>query len=594
MIVPMKKALLLCLMHDRVNALEKLRELGVMHVETETLADTEDRSELQMLLSGIERAATVLESRKGEHDKPKDALTPKQTYRKVADLLDEMGRIDKDMEVMRRSHEALSPWGDFSNKLMQELADKGVNVYCCEGMEEVFDKLATQSDLTVIEIDREHGTVRFVVVTEKQMTAEELPLAVLPKDRRLRDIDGHMVKLKRRLGQINTELDKLAAHAHQLERFELEIRERLEFLTTRDSMQSHEQIASIRGFVPAKEEERLTAAAEQHGWALLLEEPAPDDRVPTLITIPKAFRFIQPLFEFLGISPGYNEIDASVGVMFFFVIYFGMIVGDAGYGSIFMLITLIARAKLRGDKYKLPLRLMGVLSASTMIWGGLSGNWFGLSAPGIEWLSGPAKNRNIQFFCFLLAVAQLSLGHIWRAILAGNIRKILGQTGWIIILWMNFFLTLELVVDRTGQFPGFMLPLYGAGAFLVATCDVNWRDPSEVFNLPFSFINSFVDMLSYIRLFAVGMAGFYIASSFNGMFASLLEAGSGAWIILAVVLGLVVILFGHLLNIALCMMGVLVHGVRLNTLEFSNHIGLTWSGTEFKPFKKNIISNKEK
>ncbi|MCP3967639.1 MAG: hypothetical protein GY750_12160 [Lentisphaerae bacterium] len=594
MIVPMKKVLLLCLMHDRVNALQKLRGLGVMHVEVESLADTEDRSELQMLLSGIERAAIVLESRKSEHDKPRDELSPKATYKKVSVLLEEMGRIDKDMEAMRRSHEALCPWGDFSHKLMQELAGKGVHVYCCEAMETPYEELSKNADLTIMEIGRERGTVRFVVISDQEMSAEDLPLAVLPKDKRLRDVNDHMKKLQRRLKQINEELDYLASHAHQLEHYELEIKERLEFLTTRDSMQSHEDIASISGFVPVKEEERLTASAEKHGWALLLEDPGPDDRVPTLITIPKVFRFIQPLFEFLGISPGYNEIDASVGVMFFFVIYFGMIVGDAGYGSIFMLVTLIARAKLRGDKYKMPLRLLGVLSASTMIWGGLSGNWFGLSAPGIEWLTGAAKNRNIQFFCFLLAVAQLSMGHIWRAILAGKLRKILGQLGWVIILWMNFFLTLELVVDRTGQFPGFMLPLYGVGAFLVATCDVNWRDPSEAFNLPFSFINSFVDMLSYIRLFAVGMAGFYIASSFNGMFASLLESSSGAWVILAVVLGLVVILFGHCLNIALCMMGVLVHGVRLNTLEFSNHIGLTWSGTEFKPFKKNTISNKEK
>ena len=113
-------------------------------------------------------------------------------------------------------------------------------------------------------------------------------------------------------------------------------------------------------------------------------------------------------------------------------------------------------------------------------------------------------------------------------------------------------------------------------------CDVNWKNPGDIFQFPFSIINSFVDVLSYIRLFAVGMAGFYIANSFNGMGVGLWK--SSPWLLL---IGIGVILFGHLLNIGLCMLSVLVHGVRLNTLEFSNHAGLSWSGSDFKPFKNN-------
>ncbi|UKI33075.1 MAG: hypothetical protein L6W00_06145 [Lentisphaeria bacterium] len=114
---------------------------------------------------------------------------------------------------------------------------------------------------------------------------------------------------------------------------------------------------------------------------------------------------------------------------------------------------------------------------------------------------------------------------------------------------------------------------------LVICCDINWKNVADIFQFPFNIIGSFVDVLSYIRLFAVGMAGYYIAASFNGMGVSIWKASP-----YFLLFGVLVILFGHLLNLGLCALSVLVHGVRLNTLEFSNHVGLSWSGSNFKPF----------
>jgi V/A-type H+-transporting ATPase subunit I len=114
---------------------------------------------------------------------------------------------------------------------------------------------------------------------------------------------------------------------------------------------------------------------------------------------------------------------------------------------------------------------------------------------------------------------------------------------------------------------------------------VNWLDIGSVFEFPFAVVNSFVDLLSYIRIFAVALAGYYIAANFNSMGAGLAADNAILWIF-----GAVVIFLGHALNIALCMMSVLVHGVRLNTLEFSNHVGVTWTGIPYKPLassKKN-------
>ena len=112
-------------------------------------------------------------------------------------------------------------------------------------------------------------------------------------------------------------------------------------------------------------------------------------------------------------------------------------------------------------------------------------------------------------------------------------------------------------------------------------CGVRWNQVADLFQFPFNVVGSFTDVLSYIRLFAVGLAGACIATSFNGMAFDVCSVSP--WLLPA---GALVVIFGHLLNIGLAFLSVLVHAVRLNTLEFSNHVGLSWSGQAFQPFKK--------
>ena len=115
-----------------------------------------------------------------------------------------------------------------------------------------------------------------------------------------------------------------------------------------------------------------------------------------------------------------------------------------------------------------------------------------------------------------------------------------------------------------------------------------------VLNLPFSLIGSFVDVLSYIRLFAVGLSGVYVATCFNDMGKMVLNALPKEWFVVGLIGLILVALAGHILNILLGFMGVLVHAVRLNTLEFSNHADMQWSGFAFHPFaERNKINNNQ-
>ena len=226
------------------------------------------------------------------------------------------------------------------------------------------------------------------------------------------------------------------------------------------------------------------------------------------------------------------------------------------------------------------MRLSLVLAAATIIWGALSGSWFGCQLGGLRVLTDTkVKNASVQVFCFALALAQLSLGHLWKA-WRGSWRERLANLGWIMILCGNFMTAVKMIARPDWFQSALLFSFYVPGLLLVILFAVNWKNIANVFQFPFDIINSFTDVLSYIRLFAVGLSGAYIAGTFNDMAVDVAKASP--WLIIVAVICIVA---GHGLNLALGMMSVLVHAVRLNTLEFSNHTGLTWSGSAFKPFK---------
>ena len=159
----------------------------------------------------------------------------------------------------------------------------------------------------------------------------------------------------------------------------------------------------------------------------------------------------------------------------------------------------------------------------------------------------------------------------------------MAQLGWLLCCWLVFMLANNMVLGMA--LPGFAVPLFVAAAVLLVLFSVPpsrlKQDWISIPMLALNIVNSFTDVISYIRLFAVGMSGAAIAEAFNGMLSPLFGSFVGVFG------AAVILLFVHGLNIALALMGVAVHAVRLNTLEFSNGLDLQWSGYAFSPFSKN-------
>jgi len=597
MIVPMKKVTLIALHSDLEKTLDSLRKLGVMQVE---LADSfsADSAQTGEKLQQLNRILFSLEQLAADNGLPEARKLPAaeapDVVEKFTGLQEKENALVSYMIELRRKIETLAVWGDFDRELLDDLRDKGVDIRLCIGSSQEYAKAVQSSSIRCREISRAKGKVAFVIILQNESDAADFPVVHLDEKDDPRKLKKALKEAEKEYAVIQHEMLILSGRRRAVQAAAEEVAGVLEFSRVRDSIAEHGMIVALCGFVPAPEMDNLSSAAEKNGWGVLITDPAEDDEVPVLLKENKFTRIIKPLFDFLGIVPGYREIDISGAVLIFFTIFYAIIIGDAGYGIIFGLVSLFGlKAAKKSPKLLPPMRLLLILSIAATIWGALCGSWFGLSEipgtgikiPALEcfrdFSASSAKQANIQFFCFILAVLQLSTGRIWRVINERNWRAAGQHLGWMMIIWGNFFLTIRLIV-YPGDFPVYMYYLYAAGLLLVMSCGVNWKQASDVFQFPFDIIGSFTDVLSYIRLFAVGLAGACIAGSFNGMAFDLVKVS--AWLLPA---GIAVALIGHALNIVLALLSVLVHAVRLNTLEFSNHTGLSWSGQNFKPFKSN-------
>ena len=586
MIVPMKKVTLLVLKKYEVETIGKLKKLGVMHIENTTLKDSKDRTASTADLSAMEKIANTLMLYKGSYDHDKAVSefgSGEGVFERISAVLDENEKLNQKREELQRDIQSLTLWGNFRREDLDDLQRSGLYVYLCVAQDARLKAMQQSFENCVFEIiSAVRGQNAFVVISPDEIAAKELPLASLPRSKAsLPELKNELKKTVRAL-KINHQILLRGGKALPLmQKYMDSQKEKIEFMQARDSMKDYGEISVLQGFVPAPDMDELQKTAADSGWGLWAQDAdAAQDAVPTLLKTPKWVKMIKPLFDFLAISPGYDELDVSGAVMIFFTLFFGILIGDAGYGAIFFIISLTGFLKNKNNPAsKAVFKLVLMLSTAAIAWGAMTGNYFGVSFPGIPALTdAKVKDQNTQLVCFFLGFVQICVGHFWRAIINCKWRNVGAQLGWVLVMMGNFILVDKMLV-KPGAYPPIMIYFYAAGIALIAICEVDWKDAGSIFGFPSNIINSFVDLLSYIRLFAVGMASYYLAYSFNGMAQSVMASG-----VIGIIAGVVILFLGHSLNIALAILSVLVHGVRLNTLEFSNHVGLQWAGFAYKPF----------
>ena len=603
MIVPMKKITIISLANNNKNTIEELAKLGLMHISSAELKDSPDRAEVHKRIEIIQKAFSIISSLKIKNQQENSSIYSKKTASEIAEeiiaISEQIANYTKELSALNAKIEKNSIWGDFDPETVNELQKKSIYIYFCEQNK---NQIVTKSENTFIfNIAETKNRYYFLLVSLTKLDESKLPLSDIDLTTSLSNLINKKDALQKKISEMNSKLANFASAKDSLKKEILTLKEKYSLCEAIDAMKEHGILSAITGYIPSPELGKISDAAALNGWGIIIEDVSPDDKnVPTKIEVPKIFRIIRPVFEFIGIEPGYDEVDVSVCFFFFFSIFFAMIIGDAGYGVLFLLFAIFAKMRFKGIKeLSLPINLFIHLSICTIICGALCGSWFSIDSKylpeplrGLKSLSDSSiRDKTIQTFCFILAALHLSVGRLWRAfIIAG--RKSLGQIGWFAMIWMNFFLIKGLLVDGGNVNFSLVIPLFIFSFILLLLFYVDWKNIGDIFNFPFSLIGSFSDVLSYIRLYAVGLASYYLALNVNQIGGMLLDVQQSPFIsVLSFIFGILIIFLGHSLNIVLCLLGVLVHGVRLNALEFSNHMELQWKGIKYNPLKIKIENN---
>ncbi len=636
MIVPLKKVSLIIMGDKKSDTLKKLRKLGILHIES-LEGSGKKLEELKERVSLLESALFSVTEKKNKNIKKEniDAARAISVSEEVAALESEKKLCSAEKNALAAELDRVSAWGELDPEKLDVLAEKGIDISLYEMPIKEYENLG--EGVKTLTIVKTKSSVKFLLI--KSGLEEETEVIDSLKAYRFEMPATSTAELRRktedvnnRIKEINEKISSFAGCADGIKKAIKTCEKEIEFEVYATGM-ANENLSDVTvsyftGYVEEENLECLKKTAKENSWGLLVEEPTEADNVPTKLKNNRFVSLIYPLTDFLGTVPGYFEYDISGWFLGFILIFFGIIFGDGGYGLLISAVTGILIAKSLASKKKVPpaFLLVGLFGLSTILWGTVTCTWFGLSPEQIPvWLQklsipvisnvyadriwyppwtngeyGLTTAQNLQIFCFSLALVQLTVAHIKVAARNRKSIKILGDIGSIMQLVGIFYVVLSFVVNAQ-VFP-FGLVISGIpvgtaalimviAGFVMSFVFSNYNGSigksileslKNIVSVLLGVVNVFSDIVSYIRLWAVGLAGAAISATVNELASPLL--GNFLFMIIAIVL----LVFGHGLNMILNVLSVIVHGIRLNTLEFSSHLDMSWSGHKFKPFEEQI------
>ena len=613
MIEPMKKVAVLMSAASREPSLEDLRRLGVVHLHqppsppaplppagegSEQLRLEEKlgllRDALALVPTGSEIPPNPPFSKGGTE--PLSAQSAAEGLALAGELLalhHDWARDASELAALRRQREIQAVLGRFDPQDILTLREAGVFVRLYVGSRRDWK---TYSGYPGVErIAAKGSTVYLACVSRDEPDRLPLQEVALP-DFSLDELETRIAASEQALADRQARFEKLATQAPLLRASQLYFRNALRLAQARAESRGDEHVVWLQGFCPAARLAELNRRAVENGWGLVVDEPTDDDPVPTLLRNSRFAALFQPVTDFLRILPGYREFDTSGIFLIFFTLFFAMILGDAGYGLLLLAATFAASRRVPAIP-RPTLLLFYVLAAATVVWGALNGLWFGVpqlaELPGLRDLVIPALNAfavdnetTLIRLCLTLGAVHLTLAHLWAAWRRRSLQS-LADLGWMLVVWAAYVAALHVLTGdgdlrlaawlAAGGLAGVVLFGEQTGGSLASGVG------RGVLNLPLNLLNaisSFSDMVSYLRLFAIGLATKEVAVAFNRL---ALEVGFDS--VVAALGAALLVVIGHSVNLLLGALGVVVHGLRLNLLEFSRHLNVTWSGIPYDPFR---------
>ncbi len=608
MIQPMNKYAFLVFHKDYEAFLEKLRTLGVLHVKEQKNAREVDA--LRAILSERAHITETLrslrpyttEERASSPNLPQNEEAGRTLIAEIEGELQRLASLNETLTSLRAEADDVRPWGAFDVSALTRLEGAGYTLSFFTLPLARFTE-AFQSTHDVLPISEQSGKQYFVLL-HHSADAPSLPDAeqVARPSRSVAELETLLESTEEERDHLIQSLTERTQHwLPELEAYDTFLENRFTFGSAQlqaDRLMD-ERLLVLEGFVPASEAEQFEQSLEQAGYCYRQVEFDPEkERVPIQLknnSFTKSFEFVTGLFSL----PNYQEIDQTYLIAPFFMLFFGMCFGDAGYGLILFCVSTYFRLKSKDADTSL-LALGQWLGGGAFVVGLLMGGIFGISLPWASDKNYIFSQDNLMMVSILIGIIQVLLGKTIGAYKKGR------QLGWKHSLagyaWVLLLIALGLIYGLPKAEivlpPAVNYVLYGvAGLAVLVAFFYNSPGKNPFVNLGSGLWTTYEtasgllgDSLSYIRLFAIGLTGGILGSVFNQLALSCVPAsGSGASVVSYVVgwiAALLILLFGHGINFGIAMIGAFVHPLRLTFVEYYKNSEFEGGGKPYTPFKK--------
>ncbi len=605
MIIPMKKYSFLVYHQEYDDFLKDLRDLGVVHL-IEKHGDVSDdiRNEYQ-LISHVNEVMSFLKKRDVTEIKPEPSIKGRNVFNSICEMQEQLENHQHELTNIQKEIDELAPWGEVSFEILEKLYNNGIRFRFYISRNSKYES-KWEEDYPLKVINRVGGNVYFVVVERGQ---EQI---ILPSEefrfpqRTLSELNRQKNDLLREMKKINAAFDEFASTAVlSLEHYRNELLQLVEFKKAKQFTQreAEERLMIIEGWVPEIKAEKLNRYLEKSAVVHITTEAQPEEKVPVLLKNKKITRN----FEFLGALyslPKYGEVDLTPFFAPFYALFFGFCLGDAGYGILLTLIAIIAGKKVNKEIRPVT-KLVLHLGLATILFGLISGTFFGINLYNTnlpvysslqDYFNSEGTDINNMLFnlSLILGGVQITFGLTIRAInemLQFGWKTALGTVGWIFLILSTaiiYMLNTLFGMEMTTLKP-FLLTVLAIGGVLILF--LNNLKRNIFVNLGLGLWNSYNmvtgligDLLSYIRLFALGISSAILGYVFNSLAVSM----SGNIPVVSMIFMILILVIGHSINLFMSGLGSIVHPMRLTFVEFYKNAGFTGGGKRYNPFKKHI------
>lgn len=598
MITPMTKLSILIYHRDYQSFLEKLRQHGVVHVHPKktSLQDERYRTKLNSIKQ-VSNLIKQLEKLPAAQNPVDTELRNEALYNFIDDKFKEIESLQQQLLYLQKEDSVYGLWGKYPEKVLDDIKANNWDIRFFTVPARKYDN-KWEEDFNAFIINELAGLRYFTTITPKgkdvDIEADTFTFPAMTKQ----EIDKKLADMNKIISDTNRYLSDVAPKAVQyLKEYVISIKEDNEFFKVSDAAEhlAEEKLMSLEGWVPTEIQDNTIKWLDSQEVYYEASKPVINQDNPPIKL--KNNRFAR-LFEFIGDMysiPSYWEIDLTPFFAPFFVMFFGFCMGDAGYGL--LMIAVVVALLLSGKMPKMrPVMWLGLfLGIGTTIMGTISGTFFGIELmkvdiPFVNSLKGFMFREDgwysAFYFSLILGVVQIIFGMCLKVV---NLTKMYGfasslpTIGWIVLILGGI---LSYLIAGVG------LPLYicaGVGAVLIFLLN----GPITKIYSPFVNIGSGLwdtynmltgllgDILSYIRLFALGLSGSILGLVFNDLAMRM----SGNIPVVSTIIMLLILLFGHAMNIALSGLSAFVHPMRLTFVEFYKNAGFVGGGKKYDPFR---------